>query len=63
MDLVVREDVDAVVICTNNNTHGQMAIVALEVGKPVVTEDLLVCNSDESARIVDRSISRNQYYV
>ena len=37
-DLIDRSDVDAVVVCTNNDSHGPLARAALEAGKPVFLE-------------------------
>ncbi len=37
-DLIDRSDVDAVAVCTNNDTHGPIARAALEAGKPVFLE-------------------------
>ena len=45
-DLVAREDVDAVVICTHNESHGPMALAALEAGKHVLLEYPLAPSSE-----------------
>ncbi len=52
-DLVAREDVDAVVICTHNESHGPMALAALEAGKHVLLEYPLARHLKEGERLVD----------
>jgi len=50
--LIARGDLDAVVICTPNQLHEQMAIAALEAGKHVFVERPLAITSAGAARVV-----------
>ena len=52
-DLVKREDIDAVDICTPNDTHAEIAIAAAAAGKMVLTEKPLSRNFEEGKRMVD----------
>lgn len=52
-ELVVRQDIDVVVVCTPPDCHLSMCISALENGKHVLCEKPLARNPEESERIVD----------
>lgn len=52
-ELVERDDVDAVAICTYNESHGRMAIGALEAGKHVFTEYPLARHLHEVERLAE----------
>ena len=52
-NLVKREDIDAVDICTPNDTHAEIAIAAAAAGKMVLTEKPLSRNLAEGKRMVD----------
>lgn len=51
-ELVLREDVDVVVVCTNNDSHAVMASTALEAGKHVFLEYPLARHLDDAKRLV-----------
>jgi predicted dehydrogenase len=51
--LVAREDIDAVDICTPNDTHAEIAIAAAAAGKMVLCEKPLARNLAESQKMVD----------
>ena len=51
--LVAREDIDAVDICTPNDTHAEIAIAAAEAGKMVLCEKPLARSLAESQEMVD----------
>ncbi len=51
--LIEREDIDAVVLCTPNHLHEEMAIAALEAGKHVFVERPLATTSAGAARVVE----------
>ena len=51
--LVEHDDLDAVVICTPNSLHEEMAIAALEAGKDVFVERPLATTSAGAARVVE----------
>ena len=52
-NLVKREDIDAVDICTPNDTHAEIAVAAASAGKMVLTEKPLSRNLEEGKRMVD----------
>jgi predicted dehydrogenase len=51
-DLIARDDLDAVVVCTPNHLHETMAIAALEAGKHVFVERPLATSSQGAARVL-----------
>jgi predicted dehydrogenase len=51
--LVSRKDIDAVDICTPNNTHAEIAIAAAELGKMVLCEKPLSMDLVEGQKMVD----------
>ena len=59
-DLIAREEVDAVVICTHNESHGRMAIAALEAGKHVFIEYPLAASMQEARQLMALSCSSGQ---
>ncbi len=52
---VVRPDVDAIIVCTPPDSHGEIAGAALRAGKHVLCEKPLARSSDEAQRIVDEA--------
>jgi len=52
-DLIVFDELDAVVICTPNDAHERMAIDALEAGKHVFVERPLALTAEGAARVVE----------
>ena len=52
-DLIGRSDVDAVVVCTNNDSHGPIARASLEAGKPVFLEYPVARHVNEGAGLID----------
>lgn len=52
-DLIHFDELDALVLCTPNDTHEEMAIDALEAGKHVLVERPLAVTSAGAARVVD----------
>ncbi|WP_169974099.1 Gfo/Idh/MocA family protein [Tautonia rosea] len=51
--LIARDDIDAIDICTPNNTHAEIAIAAAEAGKMVLCEKPLAMNLKEGQEMVD----------
>lgn len=51
-EAIARKDVDAVVICTTNHTHEDLAISALESGKHVYVERPLAISSGGAERVL-----------
>ena len=51
-ELVKREDIDAIDICTPNNSHAQIAIAAAKAGKMILCEKPLAMNTAEGLKMV-----------
>lgn len=49
--LIARKDIDAVDICTPNNSHAEIAIAAAEAGKMILCEKPLALNPEEGERM------------
>ena len=52
-ELLKRDDIDAIDICTPNDQHAEVAIAAAEAGKMVLCEKPLARTADESLPMVD----------
>ncbi|MDR7251429.1 putative dehydrogenase [Nocardioides sp. BE266] len=52
-DLVARDDIDLVDVCTPGDTHAEIAIAALEAGKHVLCEKPLANSVEEAEAMVD----------
>src|SRR5699024_727700 len=52
-DIIARDDIDIVDICTPNNMHAYIAIAAAEAGKMVVLEKPLARNIEEGEAMVE----------
>src|SRR5919112_411544 len=52
-NLIAREDIDAVDICTPNDRHAEIAIAAAEAGKMILCEKPLARNVAEGQSMVD----------
>lgn len=51
--LIARKDIDAVDICTPNNSHTEIAIAAAEAGKMILCEKPLALNPEEGERMCE----------
>ncbi|HEY0074562.1 MAG TPA: Gfo/Idh/MocA family oxidoreductase [Abditibacteriaceae bacterium] len=51
--LVERDDIDAIDICTPNNSHAEIAIAAAQNGKAILCEKPLALNGEEGQRMVE----------
>ncbi|MEP0803431.1 Gfo/Idh/MocA family protein [Funiculus sociatus] len=59
-ELVCREDVDMVIICTVNQNHGAIALTALNAAKHVVVEYPLALEVDVAEEAIASSKEKNQ---
>ena len=50
--LIARKDIDAIDICTPNNTHAEIALAAAEAGKMILCEKPLAMNGPEGLKMV-----------
>ena len=57
-ELLANEEIDAISICTWNNTHAQIAIAALEAGKHVLVEKPLSMTVEE-ALAVEKAVQKS----
>ncbi|RLI36369.1 hypothetical protein DRO66_05765, partial [Candidatus Bathyarchaeota archaeon] len=54
-DLLKREEVEAVTICTPTTTHFKIALEAVEFGKHVFVEKPMVSTSEEAQRLLAKA--------
>ena len=55
LDLIARDDIDVVHICTPNATHAELAHAAIAAGKAVVCEKPLAINPESATGLVGRA--------
>lgn len=60
LHLVERDDIDGVVICTHNNSHGEIALAALQADKHVFVEYPLASDVGEGEEAVRLSKTRHR---
>ena len=53
-DMLKRDDIDAVAICTYNDTHSEIALAALDANKHVFTEYPATRNIDDARQLLSR---------
>ncbi|MEX0742079.1 MAG: Gfo/Idh/MocA family oxidoreductase [Phycisphaeraceae bacterium] len=51
--LIERDDIDAIDICTPNNSHAEIAIAAAKAGKAILCEKPLAMNAEEGETMVE----------
>jgi predicted dehydrogenase len=54
-ELIARDDVDAVLVLTSMNEHGELALAALEAGKHVLVEKPMATSLDEARALCEAS--------
>lgn len=62
-DVLVREDLDAVILCTPNHLHEAQAITALQAGKHVFVERPLSLSSQGAARVLAAARETGRHLV
>lgn len=55
-ELVEHDELDAVLLCTPNNTHEELAIAALERGRHVYVERPLATTSEGTSRVIEAAV-------
>ena len=58
-EVIARREIDAVNICTPNETHFEICRAALEEGKHALVEKPITLNSDEAYKLVDLARAKN----
>ncbi|MGJ7042302.1 myo-inositol 2-dehydrogenase/D-chiro-inositol 1-dehydrogenase [Shinella sp. BE166] len=58
-----RDDIDAVIIASPDETHAQLSLSAIEVGKPVLCEKPLSQNASECRTVIDAEVARGRRFV
>lgn len=61
-DVVRRQDIDVVDVCTPGDSHAEIAIAAAKAGKAVLCEKPLTTSADECRRLLDAA-SRSGVYL
>ncbi len=54
-DLIAREDIDVVHVCTPNSSHSEITVAALQSGKHVMCEKPMAINGAEAKAMLDAS--------
>src|SRR3954469_5357699 len=60
-ELVRRDDIDLVAICTPSGLHAEQALAALEAGKGVVIEKPIALTLEDGERVVRTARDRNLF--
>ncbi|MEO6472646.1 MAG: Gfo/Idh/MocA family oxidoreductase [Aeromicrobium sp.] len=61
--LIDSNDVDAVVICSPDFTHADLAMACIVAGKPVLCEKPLAVTAEDSLTVVEAEIAAGRQYV
>ncbi len=56
-ELIAFDDLDAVVLCTPNHLHEEMAIAGFQAGKHVLVERPIASSADGASRVVEAAIT------
>lgn len=62
-NLLKKEELDGVFICTPNNFHFPMALASIDKGIPTLVEKPIALNSDQTLRLYEKSKSKNTRLV
>lgn len=62
-ELVNSDDVDAVLVCSRNDTHVAPILAAIKAKKPVFTEKPLATNAADCKKIINAEVAANHRYT
>jgi predicted dehydrogenase len=62
-NLIKKEELDGVFICTPNNFHFPMALASIDKGIPTLVEKPVALNSDQTLRLFEKAKSKNTRLV
>lgn len=63
VETIRRNDVDAVLIASPDETHAPLSLAAIEVGKPVLCEKPLSQSSKECLGVIEAEVARGRQFV
>ncbi len=62
-DLLSKEELDGIFICTPNNFHYPMALASIDQGIPTLVERPVALNSVQAQRLLEKSKNKDTYLV
>ena len=62
-ELLKDKEIDAVSVCTSNNTHAEISIAAMKAGKHVLCEKPMAITLEECERMVQAAKEENRYLM
>lgn len=63
LQTIRRDDIDAVIIASPDETHAPLSLAAIEVGKPLLCEKPLSQNASECRAVIDAEVARGRRFV
>lgn len=63
LQTIARDDVDAILIASPDETHAPLSLAAIEAGKPVLCEKPLSQNSEECLSVIRAEVSKGRQYI
>ncbi|WLS10613.1 Gfo/Idh/MocA family oxidoreductase (plasmid) [Shinella sumterensis] len=63
LQTIRRDDIDAMIIASPDETHAPLSLAAIAVGKPVLCEKPLSQNSQECLAVIDAEVARGRRFV
>ena len=62
-EMLSDDSVDAVSVCTSNDTHAEITIAALEAGKHVLCEKPMATTLEDCEKMYDAAVKNNRYLM
>ncbi|MGV1760043.1 Gfo/Idh/MocA family oxidoreductase [Rhizobium sp. A22-96] len=63
LQTISRDDVDAILIASPDETHAALSLAAIEIGKPILCEKPLSQSSDECLQVIRAEVSKGRQFV